>query len=301
MNLNPPSEGEGFPLARTEAFRDPLDLAGLTIQARGGFERLRVPEDEGFAYWAQWLADRPRRHFDAAVAVTGPEGTGKSTLAMRLAQACDPTWEIRETCYSARDVIRAYRSIRAGHPILYDEGVRGLLAGETFSPEQVALVRTLALAREAGALLFICIPDIWMLAKQFRGRRVTAWFHVKRRGLARAFIRDERLRFTPPKGLGLTESPVAPRLTWSPYPANSRAWRSYLALKTSRLAEFLEETESDLGPATETTRRAMKAARQARWRARKAGGAKPSQEPVSDAGGPGTRGRSQNAPLTDSI
>jgi predicted kinase len=235
------------------------DWADLTVAATSEFEEPEMDPEEALGFWADWLVQRAVHHYDAVVAFTGTEGKGKSTLAMRLARLCterafraklvarsrwDPVapW----LCYSARDLLEAYRLAGPGHVILYDEGVRGLFAGEQMTPEQRAIVKALALVRETNALLFICSPDIWMVAKQVRGRRAALWMHVVRRGLARVHERDERLRYLPHDDLGLTISPRAPHVAWAPFAQNSALWRTYLATKKAKLGEFLDEAIADL-------------------------------------------------------
>lgn len=284
--------GEPIPAARTiPSLRsitlgrlDPDDWAGLTRAARGQMVGRALPRAEAFAEWVRWIGDRPRRHLDAVVAITGAEGLGKSTLAIRLAMGLDPLWKPSDTCYTALDVLNQYRTAYRGKVILYDEGVRGLLAGETFSPEQVALVRALALVRESGAILIICVPSIFMLAKQIRSRRATVWFHVTRRGAALAHVRDERLTYQPPKGLGLTVSPIAPRLSWAAFAANSRVWKAYVARKNAMLSDYLAETAAALGNGGD--RKAAKAARQKRWRDRKRQRESGASDPAEGPEGP---------------
>jgi hypothetical protein len=220
--------------------------AAMTDDARqrGGVDT--VPPEQGFLYWMDYIRDRVERHYDAVIADTGEEGTGKSTLALRVAQAMDPDYDPAAICYTARDVLAAYRTAKAGQPILYDEGARGLLAGETFTPEQVGLVRALMLAREKSAVLILCIPSIWALAKQVRGRRATLWFHVVSRGLARVHVRDTTLKYKPTQTLGLFISSEAPHLTWNSYPQGSRFWAAYLRRKNASLEEYLTETDAML-------------------------------------------------------
>ena len=154
-------------------------------EAVGKIPERVIPAGEAFDFVVGYLKFRAVKKFDGVVVITGDEGVGKSTLALRLAQGLNSAFSMADLCYTASEVLGAYRRARRGQPFVYDEGVRGLLAGETFSPEQIALVKAFTLVRSSGAILFICIPSIHMLSKQVRARRATLWIHVTGRGRGR--------------------------------------------------------------------------------------------------------------------
>lgn len=250
-------------------------LERMTREGREGISADIIAPKEALAYWSQKIVERTRRHFDAVIAITGSEGVGKSTLALRLAFECYPKFKLDSLCYSGSDVIREYKHSHEGSIIFYDEGVRGLLAGPR-TVEQTALIQAFTLVRELGCILFICAPDIWMIDKQVRGRRATLWFHVQRRGLARVHVRDERLRYeADDNSLHLAMSPDAPYISFEPFRSNSKLWLQYLRIKHERLQEFLRQTEAMLiahtpqaGEALTRLRR-TKSEAQARWRAKR--------------------------------
>jgi hypothetical protein len=231
-----------------------------------------VSIEDGFDYWVERIKRRIRDRYDAVVVITAPEGHGKSTVALRLASAFDPSWSPAQLCYTAGDVFHAYRAAVKGRgdPIVFDEGVRGLLAGETFNPEQIALVKALTLVRSKGAILTICVPSIHMVAKQIRGRRATLWIHIESRGRALVHERDDRLKYLPTAALGLTISPTAPLLTWDAYADDDPFWVAYERRKDESAAQFLSEGEKMLGPRhpSETSKEAN-ARRQREWRERR--------------------------------
>jgi hypothetical protein len=276
---------------------EPLDQwRNLTEFARSIPEEGEMDPYLALEFWAKDLVERTRHHWDAVVAVTGDEGTGKSTLAMRLAirsaELAGSTWSPREACYSALDLLGAYRAARKemgrrkGKPVVADDAIRDLMAGDQMNPEQKAVVKALTLVRETGAILFICAPSIWLIPKQLRARRITLWLHVVRRGLARVHERDRRLNYLPTDALGLAISPRAPHVAWKPYLENSTVWQEYLTSKEERLDLTLAGLERELtvkrakaegtdpltAPLTDTDRlawqRAQKTAAQRRWRQR---------------------------------
>ncbi len=223
-----------------------------------------IPAREALGFLIGYLKFRASRKFDGVVVVTGDEGVGKSTLALRIAQGLNPAFPMSDLCYTASEVLGAYQRARRGQPFVYDEGVRGLLAGETFSPEQVALVKALTLVRSSGAVLLICIPSIHMLSKQIRARRATLWVHVSSRGRGTVFVRDHRLKFKDKGDLNMTGWATCPKVTWKPYSVLSRLWRDYEVKKEKEKQAFLREAQTGLGPEGET--RADRKRRMARLR-----------------------------------
>lgn len=242
-----------FPSLNDGMARSELRWRRMTREAREGQPAVpQVPPNEGFRYWVDYLKFRVSKGYDAVVLVTGDEGTGKSTFTMRLSEALERGWDPSSLCYDPKEVLQAYR-VAASRPkgtlsvIVYDEGVRGLLAGDTFTAPQRTLVQALMLVREIGAVLIICAPDIWRVAKAVRGRRATLWIHVTDRGEALVHERDVRIRYKRDDTLGLTVSPRAPNLTWKPYPPDTAIWKRYVAIKNDRLKSYLAEATVSLG------------------------------------------------------
>ena len=249
-------------MPRAEPAADDAQLADMTATAersRDGFaamtasamgedevEETMTPE-QGFAFWCRYFRYRVRTNYDAVEVITGDEGKGKSTYALRKAEALTRgRWNPENLCYSAEDVLRAYQRARKGEVIIYDEAVRGLLAGETFEEEQRSLIKALALVREKGVILLLCAPSIWLVAKQVRGRRATLWTHIQERGSGLVHERDVRLSYKPTQALRFTVSPLAPHVTWRPFQAKDPFYRGYLAVKHARLQDFLAETLAEL-------------------------------------------------------
>ncbi len=209
---------------------------------------------EGFGYWCAMLRYRVEQHYDALVMDTGSVGSGKSSLALEIARAIDPghwtvpkdvppaTYRLPFLCYSPQALLRAYMTVKPGEVVVFDEGVRGLLAGDQMSATQKALIQAMALVREKGAILLVCAPRVWLIAKQIRQGRATLWIQVLRRGLALVHIRDERMRYVPDNDLPYERSAHAPYLTWTKFDENDPLWIAYLEEKHRQLDEFLTDT-----------------------------------------------------------
>lgn len=220
----------------------------VQVRARGiSTAPAQLRPSEGFTHWGNYLSWCTSHAYDAVVLVTGPTGSGKSTLALRWCQTLDTAFTIAERlCYSAEELLKVYETILPGQCVLFDEGVRGLLAGDQNTTEQKALIQALALIREKGAILFICAPSIWNVAKQVRQNRARLWVHVQGRGLALVHERNDRLRYVPDATLGFSRSEDSPYVQWTAYAKTSKFNREYLRIKHAHLDAYLRETREML-------------------------------------------------------
>jgi hypothetical protein len=271
-----PTEAHPFPSADTDA--DPE--AERFALAPEEIAPPKIAPKDGFDYWVRYVKYRVEHGWDAVIVITGEEGSGKSTLGLRFAFALDKRWDPHNLCYDGWDVLEAYERIQAGGvrgvPILYDEGVRGIMAGETMDKEQRRVVQALMLVREIGAVLIICAPDIWRVANAVRGRRAALWIHITERGVGLVHERDHRLRYRQDtKSLRLTVSPTAPELRWRPFPPSDKRWKAYVPVKTEKLRAWLMEAKKgrprareDEDERREARQRASNAERQRRFRQR---------------------------------
>jgi hypothetical protein len=160
-----------------------------------------------------------------------------------------------------------------GNFIVTHNSVRGLQAGDQSTREQKALIQALVLVREKGAILMLCVPDIFLIAKQIRQKRATLWIHVMERGVALVHERNSYLRYQPDNTLGFTRSRSVPLLEWKPFKTTDKLWIAYQELKRRRLDEYLHETKDLLsgkkkGPQLGETKKEYNARRQRERRER---------------------------------
>jgi hypothetical protein len=271
----------------TRAPNTPLARAietGRRIRVRGrGIADITPPllPSEGFGYWVEFIKKRVAHHWDAVIVIDGPEGSGKSTGALRLSAALDPTFTVGRICYTGADVMARFRDTETGHVILFDESARDLLGANAQSVEAKVLAQALMLVREKGLIVILCIPRIHELAPSMRSRRATMWLAIQERGIARVHVRSDRIVYKPdPRDMGFRMDPSAPLLLWRPFPPRSKLWTAYLAIKKAHLETYLAETaallagrrkEASRGKRDAESDRDYERRRKAEYRARSVG------------------------------
>jgi len=120
---------------------------------------------------------------DACVAVTGDEGTGKSSLAIQLAMSMDNLFQLqRNVIFSPKyDAIKsAMTNLPPFTPVIADEAIKALYKSFWQNRAQKMLNMFMALARQENKLLLLLIPKLSDLNPFFRNRRVMCWIHIIR-------------------------------------------------------------------------------------------------------------------------
>jgi hypothetical protein len=233
-------------------------LAGLKhatrvrVIARGGISEAPSPllPSEGFAYWTKTLKARPFDHRDTIVLIVSETGGSKSTCALRLATAIDPTFSLdTRMAYGVMDLLRIYQTIEPGQVCIYDEGARGLLSTGQNSVEQQAIVSALSMLRVKGCILMVCTVSLSDMAKRVREARCTHVIRLTSRGRAIVYTKTERFSFDVSNA-----SPVwrpnsqCPRFEFPKYEDSDPFWIHYERdIKLVNLQEWLAETIAMLG------------------------------------------------------
>lgn len=214
-----------------------------------------VPPEEGLEYYARLIVGRILNKEDAIVAVTGPRGRGKSTLVLRLIERISDLLGMafdldQSLIYThpqlGRYFLRLTESDERGLVGWLDEGGRILFNRDAGTVESKAIVKILTQIREAGGIMFVCLPNLRSLDVAVRTDLAAIWLAVRRRGLARCHLRDNRLQYRPETNYGFAVNPAAPHLTWRAYRENSKRWGDYRLRKRENLRSAAHEAYAEL-------------------------------------------------------
>lgn len=122
-------------------------------------------------------------------------GSGKTTLAMRLAEACDRTEEgITEdkATLSAQELTSAYTREKPRSSLILDEGQADASNRRAMSGVNEALRKIVGMGRVEQKYLFLTAPGVHQVDKDIRNM-CDVWIFVRRVGEAQMF----RVRYNP--------------------------------------------------------------------------------------------------------
>lgn len=125
---------------------------------------------------------RLARDYDQITLIVGKEGTGKSTLAAKLAVLVDPEFNMDRVCYSENDFLRAAKVAKKGDTIWIDEGAMFLFSREAMSGITRKIIQFLTTCRQLNLHIIICIPNFFTVDTYVREHRVHGLFIVMDRG-----------------------------------------------------------------------------------------------------------------------
>jgi hypothetical protein len=196
-------------------------------------------------YWFDEWKKRIANDYDVFVVWTGPVGSGKSSGAIEAATILDPSFTAERIVYTPAELIDMVDRCTAGQVIIYDEAVLGVLATDTFKNEQKALIKTFATMRSKRLVLFLCIPNIFLLAKGIREERMTHWIAIVDRGFAWVHTKNIRVRYKMDPTLGVSIDRVHGPYTWKSI-EGTKLWTDYNILKAKRIHEVLGKEKQKL-------------------------------------------------------
>jgi len=116
-------------------------------------------------------------------------GSGKTTLALRLAAACDRTEEgvtKDKATLSAQELTRAYTEQPVGSSLVLDEGEAAASNRRAMSGVNEALRRIVGMGRVEQKYLFLTAPGVHQVDKDIRNM-CDMWVFVRKVGEAQMF------------------------------------------------------------------------------------------------------------------
>ena len=136
-----------------------------------------------------YLIKAVKKKWDAAVLITGGEGSAKSTNACTFAKFVDPTFPGkklddgtgRRSCarivFTQQQFMEAVDSSGPGKAIVWDEMVLGGLAQDAAKEAQKVLIKKMVTIRKKRLYIFFVLPSIFMLRMYFGVFRTRALIH----------------------------------------------------------------------------------------------------------------------------
>ena len=188
-------------------------------------------------------AFRRKRNTDWRSLVVGPSGSGKSNFSLWAASLIAPDENIR-IVNTALDFLRAVNEIPQYGVIVYDEGLRGLMARQAMQTENVEQIKALAQMRQnKNLIVFIITQDFSMMEKHVRS--------VACKGIFRCTFHDEQQGVVigyGPKAIpqikiqdGLTKYPNPDWVDQFPSIKDTAIWKKYEEMEGQKKAESTME------------------------------------------------------------
>lgn len=152
---------------------------------------------------------------DAVIAITGPEGVGKSTCGFVLASQIDPEgFSTDRVAWTTQDYFEVCQAAPHGSVVMRDEGVGGLNRRAATTRENRDLTEFLYIARALNLAHIVCFPRFGSLDFLLTQHRLWAWIRVKQRGKAEVRLRDRRVPVADEEPEALDAFPLAARMSF---------------------------------------------------------------------------------------
>ena len=162
---------------------------------------------------ANIFVKRQQEDYDNFIAITGYEGRGKSTLALRLANKTaslnNTSFKVKENIvFNDKELNNALDTLQKESVIQVDEAISMLYKRDWNSSINKTLIKRFAKIRKNRFTIFFLIPSFNDIDYQLRNHRVFMWIHVVARGLAAVFIKSENPFSNDPWNLSSNEREV---------------------------------------------------------------------------------------------
>ncbi|HEB46958.1 MAG TPA: hypothetical protein ENI22_00630 [Candidatus Pacearchaeota archaeon] len=128
-----------------------------------------------------------RDDYDFVCAITGKEGSGKTTLEIILAILVDPKFNLEKQLSllpSTNEIKSMFRRIRHYGALGIDEAIKILHKQEWYNVLQRIIIQMYATERFHNKCTFLCIPRFTDLNEHFRNHRINCWIDILDRGVA---------------------------------------------------------------------------------------------------------------------
>ncbi len=115
---------------------------------------------------------------DCFIAVDGPEGSGKSTIALQIGKYVDPTLDLSRVVFDAESFRQAIFKAKKRQCIVFDEAFTGLSSRASLSGTNRILISLMMQMRQKNLFVIIVLPTIFLLDKYVAIFRSRTLIHV---------------------------------------------------------------------------------------------------------------------------
>lgn len=163
------------------------------VNARTGRRRVGVTFDNYLKHnFDKYLIRGVANGWDGIIAITGLEGTGKSTFTQFLAAYCDVDHELTldRVVFSGQELMQAIDNSKPGKAIIFDEAIMDMSSQDSGNDMQKILIKKFTLIRKKRLFIFLVIPSLFMLRKYFAIFRTRALINAySPDGVSRGFYK----------------------------------------------------------------------------------------------------------------
>ena len=119
-----------------------------------------------------------KKDFDWMWIVDGPEGSGKSVLAMQLARVVDPAFNLDRMCMTPHEFTKAVIRATKGQCVVFDEAFTGLSSRASLTEINRVIVSLMMEMRQKNLFIIIVMPTLFLLDRYVALFRARGLFHV---------------------------------------------------------------------------------------------------------------------------
>jgi len=123
-----------------------------------------------------------KKDYDWLHVVTGKEGVGKTSLALRYCIDINPDFSVDDVIFSTKELVEWVKHSKKGMPVLIDEGALVFFSRDTMRGANKEAVKLLTGMRTFNLFVAICVPNFWVLDRYIREHRVKTVARVIKRG-----------------------------------------------------------------------------------------------------------------------